>query len=94
MPAAYRAADGTIALRMPAHASTIELVRQVGPRAASSANLSGGEAPAAVSDLDPSFAQSGICIFDDGSTPSGAPSTVVDCTGPALRILRQGSIVV
>ena len=39
VPEAYQAADGSIALRMPAHSGCLELIRQVGPLAASSANL-------------------------------------------------------
>ena len=94
VPETFRAADGSIALRMPSHSNCLELIRQAGPLAASSANLSGEDAPAALTDLNPAFTESSIPVFDDGSVPSGRPSTIVDCTGDTPRVLRQGDIKV
>jgi L-threonylcarbamoyladenylate synthase len=31
-------------------------------------------------------------IIDGGTTPGGVPSTLVDCTGKELKILREGPI--
>ena len=94
VPAAFQAPDGSIALRMPAHSSCLEVIRQVGPLAASSANLSGEAAPANVGEVNAELVQSVDCVFDDGSVPTGEPSTVVDCTGATPVILRQGSVVI
>ncbi len=94
VPAAFRAADGSIALRMPAHTSCLEVIRQVGPLAASSANLSGEEAPAKLSEVNPKLMQIVDCAYNDGSTPTGEASTVVDCLGATPVILRQGSVVI
>lgn len=93
VPAAFQAPDGSIALRMPAHSSCLEIIRQVGPLAASSANLSGEEAPAKLSEVNPKLMQIVDCVFDDGSMPTGEASTVVDCLGATPVILRQGNVV-
>jgi len=71
-------ARGTVMLRMPMHPVAIELLREVGPMAVSSANLSGRPAAVTSEDAGPSQQQ--------------AASTIVDLTGPTPRILREGPI--
>ena len=92
VPQAFQASDGSIALRMPKHSSCLDLIRYVGPVAASSANLSGEEAPKSIEALNPVLVQADLVVFDDGTTPSGMPSTIVDCTGPTPVLVRQGSV--
>jgi L-threonylcarbamoyladenylate synthase len=83
---------GTVMLRMPLHPVALELLRDVGPMAVSSANVS-GQPPA--STAAEALAQLGasVPIYLDGG-PSGDPvaSTVVDLTGDAPRILRAGAV--
>lgn len=83
---------GTVMLRMPLHPVALELLRDVGPMAVSSANVSGSppatsaaQAQAQLGDL--------VTVYLDGG-PSGDPvaSTVVDLTGDAPRILREGAV--
>ena len=93
VPQAFQASDGSIALRMPKHSSCLEIIHQVGPLAASSANLSGEAAPANMNEVSPELLQSVACVFDDGTVPTGTASTVVDCTGETPRVLRQGSVI-
>ena len=31
-------------------------------------------------------------IIDGGETPGGVPSTLVDCTGAEIQVLREGPI--
>jgi L-threonylcarbamoyladenylate synthase len=84
---------GTIALRVPALAWLRELLRLAEfPITATSANLSGdGELddPAAVRRL---FDGRTDLIVDGGRTPGGAPSTIVDLSGGAPRLLRPGAV--
>lgn len=83
---------GTVMLRMPLHPVAIELLREVGPMAVSSANIS-GRPPA--SSADEAVAQLGdaVTVYLDGG-PSGASvaSTVVDLTGSEPRVLREGAV--
>lgn len=93
VPAAYQSATGTIGLRMPANSAALELALQVGPLATSSANVSGQPAPGSAAEIDASLAAAAACVFNDGSTPTGIASTVVDCTGSVPVVLRQGAIL-
>lgn len=90
-------AQDTIALRVPDHDGTRDILRQTGPMAVSSANLSGR--PAAV-DCDEARAQLGnrVSVYLDGGRLGGAdsaPSTMVDFTqSDAGHVLRHGAIPV
>lgn len=93
VPAAYRSAEGTIGLRMPDAPLVREVARRLGgPLATTSANLSGDPAPHRFRDVDARLLSRVAAALDDGGQGSGIASTVVDCTGPALRILREGAI--
>ncbi len=82
---------GTVMLRMPLHPVAIELLRDVGPMAVSSANRSGSPPAATMDEARVQLGQS-VAVYLDGG-PSGEPvaSTIVDLTGEP-RILRQGAV--
>jgi tRNA threonylcarbamoyl adenosine modification protein (Sua5/YciO/YrdC/YwlC family) len=85
-------ARGTVMLRMPLHPVAIELLREVGPMAVSSANVSGQ--PPAV-DADEARRQIGDSVevyLDAGPAAQQAASTIVDLTGAGPRILRPGPV--
>ncbi|WP_068177984.1 L-threonylcarbamoyladenylate synthase [Mycobacterium sp. UM_CSW] len=85
-------ARGTVMLRMPLHPVAIELLREVGPMAVSSANVSGR--PPAV-DADEARDQLGDLVdvyLDAGRSQQQAASTIVDLTGDTPRILRAGPV--
>lgn len=85
-------ARGTVMLRMPLHPVAIELLREVGPMAVSSANVSGR--PAAV-DGAQARAQLGDLVdvyLDAGPAQQQAASTIVDLTGETPRLLRAGPV--
>jgi tRNA threonylcarbamoyl adenosine modification protein (Sua5/YciO/YrdC/YwlC family) len=87
-------ARGTVMLRMPLHPVAIELLREVGPMAVSSANVSGR--PPAV-DADEARGQLGELVdvyLDAGRSQQEAASTIVDLTGTTPRILRAGPVSV
>jgi L-threonylcarbamoyladenylate synthase len=82
----------TVGVRMPNHPVALALLRRTGPLAVTSANLSGGPSSKTAAEV---FAQLNgriPLILDGGQTPGGLSSTVVDCTGSELVILRQGPI--
>ena len=82
----------TVGVRVPDHPVARGLLRAAGPMAVTSANLSGQPSPSTAQEV---FAQLGgriALIIDGGKTPGGVPSTVVDCTGVDLKILREGPI--
>ena len=83
---------GTVMLRMPLHPVALELLRDVGPMAVSSANVS-GSAPAASAAEAQAQLGDHVAVYLDGG-PSGEPvaSTVVDLTGDDPRVLRAGAV--
>ncbi|MEX1038914.1 MAG: L-threonylcarbamoyladenylate synthase [Acidimicrobiia bacterium] len=83
----------TVGVRVPDHETTLGLLRETGPLAVTSANLSGGpethdhkEARGVLGDR--------VSVYIEGSCPGGVASTVVDATGPELVILRQGALAI
>lgn len=64
---------------------------RVGAVAATSANLHGGRDPARVGDIPEEIWSAAGALVDAGELP-GTPSTVVDLTGPAPRVLREGAV--
>lgn len=82
----------TIGIRMPDHAFARELLRQAGPLATTSANLSGGPNPRNAQEVLAQLEGRVELVIDGGDAPGGVPSTVVDCTGPELIILREGAL--
>jgi L-threonylcarbamoyladenylate synthase len=82
-----------VAVRMPNHDISRAIIRAAGGMlATTSANLS-GLAPArtardALNDLTGAVA----VVVDDGPSGGDVASTVVDCTGESIRILRPGPI--
>lgn len=87
-------ANGTVMLRMPLHPVAIDLLRQVGPMAVSSANISGR--PAAVTAVQ-AREQLGDLVevyLDGGPAEQQAASTIVDLTGAHPRVLREGPVTI
>lgn len=85
-------ATETVGVRIPDHEVARALLRAAGPMAVTSANISGQPSP---STADEVFAQLNgriELIIDGGRTPGGVPSTLVDCSGETIKILREGPI--
>jgi L-threonylcarbamoyladenylate synthase len=88
--------SGTVAVRLTGHAGmrrVIEKLRQ--PITSTSANLPGATPATTAADvasvLD-SLAGVDTLILDAGTLKQSAPSTLVDCSGKAPRIVREGAI--
>ncbi len=93
VPLAVTAATGTVGVRMPDDELALGLMRQAGvPLACTSANLSGDPSASGVDAIAGGFISRVDLVLDGGETPIGIPSTVVDLTGAAPRLIRAGSI--
>ena len=64
----------------------------IGPLAVTSANRSGEPNAATAETVLEQLAGRIELILDGGRVPGGVPSTVVDCTGPFPKVLREGPI--
>lgn len=92
VPSQFVGADGSIALRMPAHNSTLALLEAAGaPLACSSANLSGEPPALCLEELNLELANAVDLIIDGGSI-CGTSSAVVSCLQKEPQILRHGSL--
>lgn len=87
-------AHGTVMLRMPLHPVAIELLREVGPMAVSSANTSGRPPAVTVAEARDQLGERVQVYLDAGPSAQQTASTIVDLTGASPRVLRQGPITV
>lgn len=84
--------DGTVGVRIPDHPLARTLLRLAGPLAVSSANISGQENPVTAQQVFQQLSGRIDLILDGGQAPGGMPSTVVECLGSSLKVIRQGPI--
>lgn len=85
-------ARGTVMLRMPLQPVALELLRETGPLAVSSANVSGRPPATTAQEAQDQLADLVDVYLDGGPAQEQAASTIVDLTGPAPRILREGPV--
>lgn len=84
--------EGTVALRMPMDDVTLQIIREVGPLAVTSANASGQPAARTAQDAETALGESVLVYVDDGPRPDLAASTIVDLTREEPAIVREGAI--
>jgi L-threonylcarbamoyladenylate synthase len=82
----------TVGVRVPNHPVALALLQRAGPLATSSANLSNHPSATTAAEVLQQLGSRIPLILDGGETPGGVSSTVVDCSGAELVILRQGPI--
>ena len=87
-------ANGTVMLRMPLHPVAIDLLREVGPMAVSSANISGHPAAVTATDAQAQLGARVEVYLDSGPSPQGAASTIVDVSTAQPRVLRAGPVAI
>jgi tRNA threonylcarbamoyl adenosine modification protein (Sua5/YciO/YrdC/YwlC family) len=83
--------DDTVGLRAPDHDIARALCREVGPLATTSANLHGEPTPETAAEVAAVFGDL-VAVVVDGGPCTGAPSTVVDCTGDGVTLIREGRL--
>ena len=89
---------GTVALRIPDQSLTIELLRETGPLAVSSANKPGEPAAKRIAEAQEMLGDSVAVYLDAGEADGdGTASTIVDASaltneGGTLRVLRDGGV--
>ena len=91
LPAAL-VADGCVAVRQSPNPIAQALVAGLGrPLTTTSANLA-GEPPATTAEAVDEVFGGRVRILDGGTTPGGAPSTLVRVRGATVDVLRHGAI--
>ncbi|MFD6951992.1 threonylcarbamoyl-AMP synthase [Nocardiopsis sp. TSRI0078] len=84
---------GTVGVRMPMDPIALELLKEVGPMAVSSANKSGQPSATRVEEAIEQLGDEDVAVYlDGGETESRVSSTIVDLTYAVPRVLRAGAI--
>ena len=89
VPRAFQSDAGTIGLRMPDSQTALALIREVGPIAASSANLSGHPVPRTFSEIAPELLSGVGAAIVSEDAGSGKASTVIEAAGDVVTVLRS-----
>jgi L-threonylcarbamoyladenylate synthase len=85
-------ANPAVGVRVPDHEVARALLRLSGPLAVTSANRSSQPSPTTAQEVLQQMGGRIALILDGGRTPGGIPSTLVDCTGTEIQVLREGPI--
>ncbi|KAA9374081.1 threonylcarbamoyl-AMP synthase [Microbispora cellulosiformans] len=83
---------GTVAVRMPLHPVALDLLKETGPMAVSSANRTGNPPAKTVDQAQEQLGESVAVYLDGGPCDDNVPSTIVDLTTAVPRVLRTGAI--
>ena len=97
LPDLLRGPEGGIAVRWTSHRGMAQLVQVLGePITSTSANLPGQPpapgAAAIIRDFADAVAAGTLLVLDGGVLGNSPPSTVVDCTQPEPRLVREGAL--
>jgi L-threonylcarbamoyladenylate synthase len=83
---------GTVAVRMPLHPVALEVLRETGPMAVSSANKTGQPPAVTAEEAREQLGYAVRVYLEAGPCPDPVPSTIIDVTGEVPRVLRAGVI--
>jgi L-threonylcarbamoyladenylate synthase len=97
LPDQLRGKEGGIAVRHTGHAAIARLVAALGyPLTSTSANRPGEPPAPGPERIGEAFrdeiAAGALMVLDGGVLGNVPPSTLVDCTGPMPRMVREGAI--
>jgi len=93
LPAELLAHGTSVAIRIPNHGWLRNLIRTLGqPLATTSANVHGAPDCTTAISVSEQLGTQLPLILDGGTTLGSVPSTIVDCTGSELKVLRQGKL--
>jgi L-threonylcarbamoyladenylate synthase len=93
LPPSALGADGTVAIRVPGHETARAVARAAGGLVTStSANRSGDPPCTTAAQVLDVFGAALALVLDEGTTRGGAPSTIVDVSGPHPVLVRAGVV--
>src|SRR5438067_5142041 len=85
---------GTVALRMPLHSVALDVLKQTGPLAVSSANRHGQPSAINADDAEEQLGEAVSIYLDAGPCADNVPSTILDLTGVIPKVLPAGAVAV
>ncbi len=92
IPVYMKGSNDTIAVRVPDHSGLQKLMQRVGPLFSTSANQSGEPIPLGFEQVNPEILQQvEYCINGEDAQQSLQASTILDCSGNKVKLIRKGS---
>ena len=89
-----KASNGTVAIRVPEHAGLLKLLERFDALFSTSANSSGAPIPGSIKEVEGGIINSvsSIVLNDENEySQSTVPSTIIDCTGDQVVVIRKGA---
>ncbi len=85
-------AAGLLGIRVPAHSVAQAITKAFGPITTTSANVHGGPSPVTCDDAVAQLGEAVDLYVDCGPTHHGKESTIVDLSGDAINVIREGAL--
>ncbi len=92
VPAYMKSPTGGIAIRVPSHEGLQALLSSVNGLFSTSANISGKPVPHTVDEIDSEIKKKVHAIVEEKKAPEMVPSTILDCTGDKIKVIREGTL--
>lgn len=83
--------NGTIALRAPDHEGLCDILKHFRGLFSTSANKTGRPFPQVMNEVDPEIRGAVAYIVTDAEKERPIPSTILDCSGSEITLVRQGA---
>ena len=84
--------DGKVAVRMPLHPLALEVLRETGPMAVSSANKESNPPATTAAEARDQFGYAVSVYLEAAVSPDPMSSTIVDVSGSRPKLIRAGAI--
>lgn len=91
VPSFATSSSNAIALRIPDHPGLQAVAAQMGGVFSTSANPAGQPVPQTIEEIDPAITDSVTLSIDDREQATKSPSTILDCTGDTVKLIREGA---
>jgi len=92
VPSYATSSSGAIALRVPHHPGLQQIANRMGGIFSTSANRTDQPVPQTIDELDPLIQDMIALIIDDYTRSKKLPSTILDCTGNRIKLVREGAL--
>jgi L-threonylcarbamoyladenylate synthase len=95
VPLGVKSSEGNVALRMPAHEGLLALLHHFDALYSTSANTSGKPVPGDLDQVETTILDGVACVvLNEDQTAQMVPSTIIDCTGETVKIVREGAFAI
>lgn len=92
VPQYMKSETGGIAIRIPKHEGLQKLLTHFDGLFSTSANLSGRPVPQTIEEIESGMLKHIALLVHDEKEPSLEPSTILDCMGDEIRVIRKGAV--